>query len=277
MLIEWMNINFPDNSSLKHFFLWCFHAVWFSVECFFSQSFRFVLTLYRMYIFCFVTLRWIVLYILDCFSTDTTLILSMRLLVITLDRSPCWNLNRAPVQLLPPLKDMKVGCVITAVFHLICVHVCLLSRFSHVQLFAALWTVCSPPGSSVHGDSPGKNTGVGCHVLLQGIFLIQGSNESLTSPSLAGGFFTTSVTWEALFTQYGHPNLVLASVVSWMISSLRSCQVSVWLARCGTSVPEDLMKTKWRQGMGLGVMIPSRFVILMWHYFLFCSPSLIKI
>ena len=26
----------------------------------------------------------------------------------------------------------------------------------------------SPPGSSVHGDSPGKNTGVGCHNLLQG-------------------------------------------------------------------------------------------------------------
>ena len=29
---------------------------------------------------------------------------------------------------------------------------------------------CSPPGSSVHGDSPGKNTGVGCHTLFQGIF-----------------------------------------------------------------------------------------------------------
>ena len=25
---------------------------------------------------------------------------------------------------------------------------------------------CSPPGSSVHGDSPGKSTGVGCHALL---------------------------------------------------------------------------------------------------------------
>ena len=25
---------------------------------------------------------------------------------------------------------------------------------------------CSPPGFSVHGDSPGKNTGVGCHALL---------------------------------------------------------------------------------------------------------------
>ena len=31
----------------------------------------------------------------------------------------------------------------------------------------------SPPGSSVHGDSPGKNTGVGCHALLQGIFPTQ--------------------------------------------------------------------------------------------------------
>ena len=28
----------------------------------------------------------------------------------------------------------------------------------------------SPPGSSVHGDSPGKKTGVDCHSLLQGIF-----------------------------------------------------------------------------------------------------------
>ena len=25
----------------------------------------------------------------------------------------------------------------------------------------------SPPGSSVHGDAPGKNAGVGCHALLQ--------------------------------------------------------------------------------------------------------------
>ena len=36
-------------------------------------------------------------------------------------------------------------------------------------------SLCNPmdsslPGSSVHGDSPGKNTGVGCHAFLQGIF-----------------------------------------------------------------------------------------------------------
>ena len=35
---------------------------------------------------------------------------------------------------------------------------------------------CSP---SVHGDSPDKNTGVGCHALLQGIFQTQGSNLCL--------------------------------------------------------------------------------------------------
>ena len=38
---------------------------------------------------------------------------------------------------------------------------------------------CSPPGSFVHGISPGKNTGVGCRALLQGIFSTQGSNLHL--------------------------------------------------------------------------------------------------
>ena len=38
---------------------------------------------------------------------------------------------------------------------------------------------CSPPGSFVHGDSPGKNTGVGFHAPLQGIFPTQGSNPGL--------------------------------------------------------------------------------------------------
>ena len=37
----------------------------------------------------------------------------------------------------------------------------------------------SPPGSSCPWDSPGKNTGVGCRALLQGIFPTQGSNPCL--------------------------------------------------------------------------------------------------
>ena len=41
---------------------------------------------------------------------------------------------------------------------------------------------CNPPGSSVHGDSLGNNTGVGCHVLLQRIFPTQGLNPHLLCP-----------------------------------------------------------------------------------------------
>ena len=48
---------------------------------------------------------------------------------------------------------------------------------SCVQLFAAPWTAaCQAPLSM---DSPGKNTGVDCHILLQGILLTQGSNMHL--------------------------------------------------------------------------------------------------
>ena len=53
-----------------------------------------------------------------------------------------------------------------------------LNCFSHVQLCDPMDH--SPPGSSVHGIlSPGKNTGMSCHALLQGIFLTQGSNPCL--------------------------------------------------------------------------------------------------
>ena len=49
----------------------------------------------------------------------------------------------------------------------------------------------SPPGSPVHG-SPGKNTGVSCHALPQGIFPAQGLNaRHLVGRSLP------LATWEA--------------------------------------------------------------------------------
>ena len=70
-----------------------------------------------------------------------------------------------------------------------------------VQLCLSL---CSPVNCSVAPrllcpwDFPGKNTGVGCQALLQGIVPIQGSNSHLL-PTVAGRFFTTSCTWEALY------------------------------------------------------------------------------
>ena len=49
--------------------------------------------------------------------------------------------------------------------------VCMLSCFGHVRLFVTLRTVALGPW-----DSRGKNTGEGCHALLQGIFPTQGLN-----------------------------------------------------------------------------------------------------
>ena len=56
---------------------------------------------------------------------------------------------------------------------------------------------CHLPGSSIHGIFPSKNTRVGCHVLLQGIFPTQGSNSCLLF-SCTGRFFTINTTREAL-------------------------------------------------------------------------------
>ena len=57
------------------------------------------------------------------------------------------------------------------------VRMCVLNHFSRVSLFATLWTVARQ--APLYGDSPDKNTGVGCHALLQGIFLTQGLNSHL--------------------------------------------------------------------------------------------------
>ena len=87
---------------------------------------------------------------------------------------------------------------------LICTH--LLDTCVHVHLIAQLCLTlcdridCSPLGSSVHGNSSGKNTGVGCQVLLQGIF--QPRDRTQVS-HIAGRFFTVWVTREA-HVSYGH-------------------------------------------------------------------------
>ena len=52
-----------------------------------------------------------------------------------------------------------------------------MSTYSVVQLFVTPWTVAHQAPLSI--DSPGKNTGVGCHALHQGIFLIQELNLCL--------------------------------------------------------------------------------------------------
>ena len=72
---------------------------------------------------------------------------------------------------LSAIREIKIE---TVRYHYIPTVLCLVAQ--------SCLTLCGPmdcprgTGSSVHGDSPGKNTGVGCHVLLQGIFPTLGSN-----------------------------------------------------------------------------------------------------
>ena len=68
-----------------------------------------------------------------------------------------------------PFHPRNKACLVDAVLCLV------------VQSCLTLWNSmdCSLRGSSVYGDSPGKNTGVGCHALLQGIFPTQKLNPGL--------------------------------------------------------------------------------------------------
>ena len=79
-------------------------------------------------------------------------------------------------------------------FIYLALHDCMLSLFSHIQLCGTLRTVAWKPPLSM--GSPGKNTGVDCHALLQGIFPTQGSNLWLYHLSCNS---TTIPTWELLW------------------------------------------------------------------------------
>ena len=61
----------------------------------------------------------------------------------------------------------------------ILVHACVCAQSLQSCLTLCDPTDCILPDFSVHRSSPGKNTGVGCHALLEGIFLTQGSNLHL--------------------------------------------------------------------------------------------------
>ena len=80
-----------------------------------------------------------------------------------------------------PFLGCHHGCVCVCLC--VCVWVCVLVAQSCLTLCDPM--DCSLLGSSVHGiilcpwNYPGRNIGVGCHFLLQGIFLTQGSNPGL--------------------------------------------------------------------------------------------------
>ena len=96
-----------------------------------------------------------------------------------------------PILRIGMLKIIKNGIILyrysTACLHLSTLYfwdLFMMCAWMHAKSLQSCPTLCnpmdcSPPGSSVHGDSPGKNTGLGCHAFLQELFLTQGLNPCL--------------------------------------------------------------------------------------------------
>ena len=79
-----------------------------------------------------------------------------------------------------PMSSPKARLLACFDFHLnfpSYLYLLLLLLLSHVQLFATLWTVAHQAPLSM--GFPGKNTRVGCHLLLWGIFSTHGLNLHL--------------------------------------------------------------------------------------------------
>ena len=91
----------------------------------------------------------------------------------------------------------------------------------------SLWPyVLHPTRLLCSEDSPGRNTGMGCHALIQGIFLTQGSNSCLVHllhwqagslPLSATSLKTTHLLWIVVQDQLYFQSL-LCSVI-WICSS----------------------------------------------------------
>ena len=98
-------------------------------------------------------------------------------------------------------------------------------------------------------DSPGKNTGVGCHALLQGMFPTQGSNPGLLN---CRRFFTNWATREAqLHVRWDHMNL-LTFRSSWIQNGNFICfeliicimwNVELDKAQAGIQIPGEISIT----------------------------------
>ena len=82
----------------------------------------------------------------------------------------------------------------------------MLSHFSYAQLFVTPWTVACQASLSI-----GKYTGVCCHGLLQGSSPPRDGTHISYISALAGGFFTTSASWEAPIS---------LSFIYWLINHL---------------------------------------------------------
>ena len=84
---------------------------------------------------------------------------------------------------------------------------------------------CSPPGCLCPWNFPSKNTGVGCHFLLQGIFPNQGSSLISYIFCIASRFFTTEPSGKPMLDRQEHLERAVRAV---SFHSSKCCQRKTW-------------------------------------------------
>ena len=99
-------------------------------------------------------------------------------------------------------------------------HACVLSRFSCFRFFETPRTVVHQVPQSMEFSRQGYWSGLPCPP--PGDLLTQGSNPCLMSPALAGRFFTTSATWEALIMTLLESNAHVRCCVSCFLQQTAS-------------------------------------------------------
>ena len=100
-------------------------------------------------------------------------------------------------------QEMLIMKTVTAALIIGTLCLCVLNRFSHVQLCATPWTVAHQTSPSMGFSRQEHWCGLPCP--LPGFLLVPGIEpEFLMSPELAGGFFMTSATWEPRSNLYIH-------------------------------------------------------------------------
>ena len=114
----------------------------------------------------------------------------------------------------------------------------------HLCIFASLWTIGWVPLS---WDSPGKNTGVGCYALLQGIFLTQESNPYLLCVlhcrwilhliSHPGSPFSYMKRSEVKWSEMKSPSCVQLFVTPWTVACQAPLSMEFSRQECWSGLP----------------------------------------
>ena len=118
------------------------------------------------------------------------------------------------------------------------------------------WTIDHPIDILCPWDSPGKNTGVGSHSLLQGIFLTQGWKLGLPhcrsgcthsrdwlwrkARKDEGRCFTVGQTWSCVFCMY----IISFNLIKQYISSKICLRISISQEKTGTFFPLALVSLR---------------------------------